>query len=415
MQPYYKSLVCLILIFSGSLYGSYLNQESAVVVIVPVADAVATPSQSELQSVEELYRSMPFSPEKGPSCARIHQFIFNEVGRFIEFTPDGKEVLIEFPHVYHENEKRERQNRFWLLSKNIVPLKLLREKLGSLGAIPEPIQSEKPYDPLRFEQILTLTLPWTDAATGIAYSAGTRFKRATHLDNEQSYGIHLLAHGTTSDLVNLTTTLVPREKALISYPADKSMAKKLCVALIKKWAYMPVGSIPYVWGGCSIIDTCKSEAFFCDRAHDDSTSWKRPGRSTPHTGCDCSGLILRAAQIAGLPYFCKNTTTIGLTLTECSKAPETSEPGALAAGDLILIPRHVLMISDIEKPAVAQAIGYSSGYGIVHELPLPAVFENVNNYSELYDRWKNKIPLILKNKKGGQLKEYETFKLLTLA
>lgn len=400
-------LLLVVTVVTPFAYGSYLDQDKAVIVIVPVADAVGNPLQcTDLgRPVEDLYRSLPFSPEAGPVCPRIHQFIFNEVGHHLDTTPDGSEVLIEFPHLYHQNERGERQNTFWMLAKNVLPLDLIRKKLGNLSGIPEPIQSSKPEDPRRFDHILTLILPWTHSVSGIMYSAGTRFKRAAHLDTNSSYGIYFL----NATELTLTAALVPREIALVDYPHNKTDAKKLFVEILKKWAMLASGKIAYVWGGCSILETYPENVFYrakVMKGNDTLECWERPHAAAPHGGCDCSGLVLRAAQIAGLPYFCKNTKTIGATLKECN---------AIEAGDLILLPRHVIVMSDILNPAIVQAVSYSSGYGVVHEKPLHSIFENIHTYAELYHAWKNKLPLTLKNKKGGHLKTIDSFRLLSLS
>ena len=213
--------------------------------------------------------------------------------------------------------------------------------------------------------------------------------------------------------MSVNSAFIEKEYALVTYPRDGVTAKKVCVELIKKWAHMAGGSVPYVWGGCSIIETCKDDDFFCSHKSDNTASWECPTRTSPHTGCDCSGLIFLAAQSAGLNFFCKNTTTMGLNLTDCVRPSQTTEERALQPSDLILLPRHVVMLSDVEKPAVAQAVGYSSGYGITHEAPLSHVF-NVTTCEELVRHCKNKLPLIMKNKNGGVLKVFDSFRLLSL-
>ena len=75
-------------------------------------------------------------------------------------------MFVEFPHLYYENEQRERTKTFWLLAKNIIPLGVLRQKLTSVSFIPEPVQSANPNDPKRFDHVLTLILPWRDPSSG---------------------------------------------------------------------------------------------------------------------------------------------------------------------------------------------------------------------------------------------------------
>src|SRR3990167_1494271 len=76
--------------------------------------------------------------------------------------------------------------------------------------------------------------------------------------------------------------------------------------------------IPYAWGGCSYTATC-TDPHFQLKTTSVTKHLPQPQRRwfsyptynlKPATGFDCSGVILRAAQIAGLPYFYKNTVTI---------------------------------------------------------------------------------------------------------
>ncbi len=409
----YRVILIIFLFAYTPLFASYLDRERAVVVIAPVVDAVAKPLQllDPTHSTEDLYAALPFSPEVGPnSCPRIHQFIYNEVGTCLEITQDGTEMLIEFPHLYHQNEQGNKQNQFWVPTKSVMPLKNLKEKVGTCGCIPAPINSDEPFrwdNPERFENILTLLLPWKDASTGITYSAGTRFKRAKHLDNESGYGIYLLS---PSDCF-IKIALVERDCALVDYPRDYAAAKRLFVKILKKWAALSPGKIAYVWGGCSVIETYKEEEFSrvpATRGADKLEYWVRPEALVPHGGLDCSGLVLRAAQIAGLPYFYKNTVTIGFNFKDLAQTDDLEE------GDLILFKGHVMVVTDIKDNLFVEAVSYSSGYGSVHEIALGRAFENVTSYDDLCKCWKNKLPLSMKNKKGGLLKVIESFRLLSM-
>ena len=393
----------ILLSISLQSFASYLEHENAVMVIVPVADAVGTP----LQNIQD-YDSLAFSPETGPhSCPRIHQFVFNEVGICKQLTPEGTQMLVEFPHLFCETESREKKNQFWLLSKNVMPLKALRGLLQRCSCIPTPIQSNQSTDLKLHADVLTLILPWQDPETDITYSAGTRFKRAQNNDTEHSYGVYLI----DCKQHVIKTVLINREISLLDYPKDNSSAKKLFVEIIKKWANILSEKIAYVWGGCSIIKTYPENAFnlvSTKKDENDVSYWMRPSTGGAKTGFDCTGLVLRAAQIAGLPYYCKNTVTLDLNGRDLLDGEQLQE------GDLILLPRHVLVVSSIKENKLIQAVSYSSGYGVLHEIALSSAFENITTFEELYRHCKNGTPLRTKKKNGEFLRVFETFRLLKL-
>src|SRR5205814_4688733 len=105
---------------------------------------------------------------------------------------------------------------------------------------------------------------------------------------------------------------------------------------------------------------------------------------SPKNGFDCSGVILRAAQIAGIPYFCKNTTTIAQCLTPLKSEQQLRE------GDLILIKGHVMIVSDITKNLLIEARSYGHGYGKLHEISIDQVFEGIETYKDLCDAYYEK-------------------------
>lgn len=74
-------------------------------------------------------------------------------------------------------------------------------------------------------------------------------------------------------------------------------------------------------------------------------------------GYDCSGLVLRAVQLAGIRYFCTNTTTARLALQDLL-AHE-----ALEVGDLILIYGRVMIVSDPEKISLSISLAMEWALG----------------------------------------------------
>ncbi len=398
-------LLFLVFFLQYTIFASYLDRENAVVVIVPVTDSVGKPlgNGSPDCAVDSLYAKIPFSPESPNTCPRIRQFLYNEVGICTQITPDGTEACIEFPHVFYQTEQDKKEvHSFWVPAKNFMSVKKLKE-LEVLDSIPEPINCSEPFNPARFENILTLIMPWQDPQTKIVYSAGTRFKRVKQRDSDLAYGICML-----DEKCKVKEALIEKDKALVEYPKDEALAKKLFVEILKKWAAVGPYKIAYAWGGCSFCCTYKDEfeKVSEQRGNDLVQYWIRPDACAPVSGFDCSGLILRAAQIAGLGYFYNNTTTLAIQLKDID------ENHVIEDGDLIWFRGHVMVVADVKDNTMIEAVSYSSGYACVHEIPLAKAFENCSCYADLVGCFYGKKPLKLKNKAGNITKTVDSFRLL---
>ena len=142
---------------------------------------------------------------------------------------------------------------------------------------------------------------------------------------------------------------------------------------MRQWAKRKEGFIPYVWGGFSFTDTIKTTS--CFLLKDETTS--------PKTGLDCVGIIARVAQIYGIPYFYKNTTTIKQCLTPLARNSK------LMTGDIIWVPGHVMIVADLTNHTLIEARGYDHGYGKVQEIPLNEEFKGINTYRDLIDAYHN--------------------------
>ncbi len=274
----FKSSVLCALFFSTFLSAQEIG--CAVVVIVPVADIVGK-SFAEIDPttpVEESYRNIPFSPEVGPySCPRTHQALFNEVGRVLE--QRGEELLVEFTNFFWRKPSGECTSSGWLLARNVVPLEML-QNAGINNAIPEPIRFNKPYVT---NQVLTLTMPWNHNETGMTFSAGTRFVRVSRLDTDLTYGMCFI----DPQGKKIVQARVDRDSALVNYPQDEESCRALFIEILKRWAHLSPNKIPYVFGGCSVVYTCKPEEFELvnqKRGQDDLQIWRRPHAAIPHCG-----------------------------------------------------------------------------------------------------------------------------------
>lgn len=402
----HKLLFLLLLLptyFVQTSYWTKDNIKHKAVVIVPVAD-VATKSLAFLagdQPVEHAY-TFSCSPETGPhSCARVAQLLFNEV---VEIQQDlGDEVLCKVNNFFYEGPLCAKINTFCIVKKHLRPL-----EQQPIEAIPQPYTQDF-IQVLPADNLIILTLPWKDPITRQVYSVGTRFIHVPTHDNQDSYGVSInyIADTQTKTVI----THIPHTMSVRGYPATKKEQVTRFVTAVRKWA-LAFNIIAYIWGGCSLTKTYTDGAFSLasiKRANNDEiTCWIRPEHTQPHSGFDCSGLVLRAAQIAGLPYFFKNTTTLSRNL------PELTNIQDLTNGDLLFYEGHVMIVSDITNNEIIEAAGYGSGYGKVHAIKLSQAFGNTVDYSDLLALYRNTLPLKRLKAQGLFSREIPSFKLLAL-
>ncbi len=396
-------------------------------ICVPVADLIGqrmssiTPTQPILNG----YTSMPHYGKGGWACPRIGQALF---GQEVELEKiDGNEALIGIKNLFYES-RGEKRNRYWTLKKNIITEKGLEDARINVNQLPKPIDFTDP-SMKAFQNTLTLIEPWK------GYSVGTRFVRVPGSDTKDYYSVWLL----NPSAIKMRKAKIPKELCMIylldsqgrPYPSTSSgraveknfsarpepvegcdginsrnqTMRKCFVNLLKRWAHRSNAFIPYVWGGFSIRSMCKQDTFILDKKpifvpfdvasrHSSSRATadgakqeiraKRPEKDHeyPKSGLDCSGLIAMAAQCCGLPYYYKNTTTIGKHLKELQPTD------TIQAGDLIWFRGHVLAISSLSPAKVIESRGYTlkrytPGCGKVHEVALEKVFKDMKTIEQL--------------------------------
>ncbi len=393
----------LVFLFTNLVRPSYWTLETMAnkaVVTVPVADCTTEPFVSlfgDSESAEKSYQELACGPESSMlSCPRGHQIIFNEV---VEITQElGEEVECKLNNVFYQNSQKEPINKFWTLKKN---LKFLTS-VDDIELVPQPY-SLNLKDVISSQNLITLILPWQDPISKKIYSIGTRLVHCPELDRDNKYGTSFI------DQEGVITTFIPKEYAVLGSPDDSKEKMKLFRSLLQKWT-ADLNVIAYVWGGCSCNKTYNDKEFVLNshqRNGESVTCWRRPDANTPYSGVDCSGLILRASQIAGLPYFFKNTTTLANNL------PELKDTEMLEDGDILFHRGHVIVLSSISENEITESVGYGSGYGKVHVLKLSDTFKGINNYDELVYAYLNKLPL-RRIKLNGELLDIPEFKLLKL-
>jgi len=371
---------------------------------VPVADMVGEPLKNP-----ESYRTLPPSwgttAQDRTTCPRIHQLIFHEQAEVIDriLTPldDGttfSEVLVQISQCL----VLDKTPAFWMPEECLIPLENIPKEHRML--IPMPINGINRNIECANQGVLTLASPYTYEPWQITFSAGTRFFIAQE-DNENC---HAYALNPLSSAVECIT--IPRTIALT--PASSLAEKRQqFVRILHEWATTP-GIIPYVWGGCSYCTSLEEDAFELRTLTTPLGAvlsyWHRTGTPIPITGFDCSGLVLRAAQIASLPLYAENTTTLNATLREITASD------AVEAGDIIWFKGHVMVISDVENPHIIEARGYGAGFGKLHELPLHEIFHEIYTFEQLKHMSLEQKPVILLNNLLQPQQEGRVIKILKL-
>lgn len=380
------------------------------IVIVPIADLAGQPIHTyyAYQPVEAAYHKLPWAHYRGDyaSCPRIHQLLYHEIVDIIGTRKN--EILIRIPNVFYQTMTDARpQLYYWTLEKNIIPLTSLYKKGLISTHLPTPINFNTPSTSSLLPTV-SLLEPFTVPAFNMTFSAGTRFVKAKeqpHEDKVMVYCLHPITH-------KMTTLAI--SNSLLYCSNDKPMAERITdfLAILRRWTQPEHGIIPYVWGGCSFTDRHTKNEFSVEKAVIQGKKlgyYIRPTTQVPKTGYDCSSIIVRAAQIVGLPYYYKNTYTIAQQL------PALGLQESLKEGDLIWIRGHVLVAANLKQNTVIEASAYDYGYGEVHEIPLGKVFKDVNTFADLHHRYRYKKPIERLHRNGTVLDTYKEMKLLKFA
>lgn len=330
-------------------------------------------------------KTLPASPEiKG--CPRAHQALFNELTECQKCQDDNIQITFsEIIYGYDEQTKTVR-NTFWAYSSDLVPLSKLPDAM--VNSIPPALYAYSPT--------IVLTYPWN------YYSVGTRFVHVCEQDTPTSFAIlHPNFESNTTYL-----DFVPRTDALEEALKTPAQARTLFVTLINDLVARVhkanSGIIPYVWGGSSFVQT------YQDAFYQQDGVWQRIGKNDPYSGYDCSEFIMRMAKIAGISFPWKTSTAIERGLKKLSS------DCPLENGDIIWVPGHVMIVSDIEKNELIEARSYSVGYGCVHRMSLQDCFENIQSYAHLLENYYQNIPVKFKNKQGIPLEKVYSLKFLKL-
>lgn len=354
---------------------------------VPVADLVAKPYNARNENeIINHYNKIPTSPDSGKqSCLRVHQGIFNEQVSIVEYK--DYQVHIELINCFAQQMpgKNIYPIGVWTRADWVISENELKQGGISSSIFPDPLCYR--FQAKSNHSCITLLVPWYDSETDTTYSAGTRFVALESLSLTDQYAIILYNHTTHCAVASV----IPKIFALPVPFETFTEQKKAFVELLYMWCSLQ-GEVPFVWGGTSFVTLCYED----DRALLNQENlqgsllsyWNRPKRDDrPCAGLDGSGLILRAAQIVGLPFYCLNSATIA----NCLQQRKQGE--ALQEGDIIWSPSYVSVIGSIERNEMIEAQGYSRGYGKVHVIQLKNRFADINTWDDFLYCCDYSIPL----------------------
>ena len=396
-----KIVRIIILYTAWCFFSSYnLHAQQKAIICVPIADLLGQQITTLIPDIpaEQLYASIPICAgeiKSSIACPRLHQLLYNDTVDVLKIV--GDEAFIRIYHSYYLIPSQESCSTYWTLKKNLIFLNDIEAKSISIESIPPIIDfSDKNHTALHCINVITLTEPHYDSTLHMTFSAGTRFIKTSSFCKKRASNFEVFA--INYEKMKLHTMKIPCFKCIITNntKTNRELITDF-ITLLKKWSHQKKGSIPYVWGGTSFIKPMQTHfREITKTGHNGDYSFYEYEKDTqsPKNGFDCSGVVLRAAQIAGIPYFCKNTTTIA----QCLKPLEPEQ--SLQEGDLILIKGHVMIVSDISKNLLIEARSYGHGYGKLHEIPIGLVFEEVETYQDLCTIYFEKKAIKRKDNEG---------------
>lgn len=349
------------------------------IIRVPVADMfVQNPAQTDPKSV---VMPPPISGV-GDACIRSMQGLFNEMVTVEE--REGDYARVKLTHCFYcRDDQHPKDSLFWMLADALLSLGQIKSKKLSLRRfVPSPIRCDTPSTVVSSD-VVVLQAPWLDEVTHQVYSLGTRFVRVPSRDRKDAYAIRLL----DCTRVRERTSFVPKSVGLVTGALPVKERVRNYINLVKKYAAMRGKFVPYVWGGCSVTALC-SDPMVTLCGDGNSQYYRRSDQSYPCSGVDCSSLIMRCAQASGLPYFFRNTKTAEKNVRHLTGND------AIAAGDMLLFPGHIWIVTDVKNNLVAQAEGYNCGVGKVHEKPLSMCLRGIHSYKQLMQYYREKKPII---------------------
>jgi hypothetical protein len=325
-------------------------------VIVPVADLV---DAGQAISIGKNNKKAPTQVlayyEDGSKSPRVGQLLFNEVVTVLEKHGELVRVFVQ-NQAYKAAKSSKLLQEFWTTASSLCPLN----------------EVNRSTVPLDNTQVVTLKDPFVVPKTALTLSVGTRLRMLKEREHEVDVLIYNHRRRST------VTVTIPKRYIINVFSTPRERA----VELARYIAHAP-GKTPYVWGGSSCVH--QYEPLRYAMAHVGSKKGKAyvvDGEPIPsiYTGCDCSGFIMRVMQAAGIPLTAKNSLTMKEVLGTLSSdvLPQN--------GDIIYMPGHVVLITDVECGLVTEARTQDHGYGYIQEVHIGELFEGVDSLYQLHEQ-----------------------------
>jgi len=400
----YKKVILILSLLTNQ---NYLICKKAFVA-VPITDLVGNQLKTGKKKPYQTYKTLPLESIKGSSyCKRIHQLLFNETVEIIEETK--KEVKVKISNAFYVDKNGNPQTTYWARKKDFVTFDQLKKCNLDKSCIPKPIS----YNVKNFQEhnkdVITLTFPFFDKKTNNTFSAGTRIVKAKKQNKKKHFNVFVF------DKKNFIfkKTLIPKKLCCDNSQKNNLQKRQDFLHLLKKWTHLQQGFIPYVWGGCSFTHLCNHNKIVQIKCKSNSPNpatiyMRKNFNHTPIPGFDCSGLVCRAAQICNIPYFYKNTTTIGKFLDEVHNIKQ------LKNGDLIVYSGHVMIVSDIKNNKIIEARTNEYGCGKVQEVSLQNAFKDIATYVDIFEHQKQNKTLYRINKNRNAVQAIKNIKFRKL-
>jgi hypothetical protein len=370
------------------------------VCIVPVADLVGAPLSINIDNSTHKYKALPINGD-AEIVKRIGQLLFNDVIDIIDQYKD--ELCISTLNQFYctTSDKKPRTN-YWTHKKNILPLSKIKNK----ECIPIPLNFKNKTSESTHKYV-TLKKPFFDHKNNRLFSAGTRFKKIPDHQDKKTETVSMVSKKT------LPTTLKIPKSYLTPHNLSQQEEINLFIQILKEYAHLRNGKIPYVFGGNSLAKQdnkpCK-EKFITKNGNRLNFFTTNENQKGPYTGVDCASLIYRCAQIAGLPFFTKNSSAIYHHLRPLQKDEEIEN------GDIIYIPGHIMAVTDKDRNLIVESRTQSHGYGFVHEIAVEKLFKEIETLDDIkkYHFSKRSVTRINKEKKSIGKKTITILKLTSI-
>lgn len=401
-----KILNLLFLIFCISSYAQLPRKAMCTACVLDVVEYPLGGLYGTPDEVNHAYKNIPISwgphEQDKQVCPRTHQLLLHDIVTILDETPCEAFIQLDACYVLDaENHKQSLTG--WVLKNHLKDLNELDSK-----KTPALISWTNSNIDRANVKTVTLFTSFGDKS-GTIYCAGTRFI----LNRLVNMNFEVFAYSESNN--DFILIEVPQSSCVFEtfYYSPEEKRNHFC-RLLNIWTSIPGNCIPLVWGGASVGVVCDPNNFslqtLTNAEGETRYAWTRSSKmvANVYTGVDASGVILRAAHIMGIPYFCRNSKTAAQFLTQLSPKdyPQT--------GDIIWLPGSLLVINDLNKNTLITTMSYTSGYGALVELPLSKVFKDIMTYQQLSHAYRSGNSLTLLNKDGSQARTVEEFKVLRM-